>query len=45
MTRTVVNTKVSEIEKIVPDASNLLTKIVLNTKISDTENKNPDNSK
>ena len=45
MTRAVVNTKVSEIEKKVPDASNLLTKIVLNTKISDTENKNPDNSK
>ena len=45
MTRTVVNTKVSEIEKKVPDASNLVTTIVLNTKISDTEHKIPDNSK
>ena len=45
MTRTVVNTKVSEIEKKVTDASNLQTKIVLNTKISDIENKIPDNSK
>ena len=39
MTATVLNTKVSEIEKKISDPSSLVTTTVLNTKISEVENK------
>ena len=45
MTRTVLNTKISEVENKIPNTSNLVTATVLNTIISEVENKIPDNSK
>ena len=39
MTATVLNTKISEVENKIPDASNLVITTVLNTKISEFENK------
>ena len=42
VTATNLNTKISEAEKKIPEASGLT---VLNTKISEVENKIPDNSK
>ena len=45
MTTTVLNTKVSEVEKKVVDTSNLVTTTCLNTKYSEVENKIPDTCK
>ena len=45
VTKTVLNTKISEVENKIPDKSGLVTTTVLNTKISEVENKIPDNSK
>ena len=35
MTKTVLNTKISEVEKKIPDTANLVTTTVLSTKISE----------
>ena len=40
-----MNTKISEVENKIPDASSLVTTFVLNTKLSENENKIHDNSK
>ena len=45
MTTTVLNTKVSEIEKKKTDTSTLMTTAVLNTKSREVESKIPDHSK
>ena len=45
MTTTVLNTKISEFEKKIPDTSSLVTTTVLNTKIEEVENKIPDHAK
>ena len=45
MTTTVLNTKISEVENKIPDASSLTTTTVLNTKIVEIENKIPDHAK
>ena len=42
---TILNTKISEVENKIPNASNLVITNVLNTKPSEVENKIPDNSK
>ena len=44
MIKTVLNTKISELENKITNTSNLVTKTVLNTKISEVENKLSDNS-
>ena len=45
MTKTVLNTKISQVETKTPDTSNLVTTTVLNTKISEVENKIPNHDK
>ena len=45
MTTTVLNTKISEVEKKITDASVLVTRSALNTKIGEVENKIPDHAK
>ena len=45
MSTTVLNTKISEFEKKIPDTSSLVTTTVLNTKIEEVENKIPDHAK
>ena len=45
MATTILNTKISEVENKIPNASNLVITNVLNTKPSEVENKIPDNSK
>ena len=45
MTKTVLNTNISEVEKKIPDTSYLVTTTVLNTEIGKVENKIHDNSK
>ena len=45
MTTTVLNTKITEVEKKIPDTSSLVTATVLNTKISEVENKIPNHDK
>ena len=42
---TVLNTKIGEVEKNIPDYNGLVTITVLNTKIREVENKIPDDSK
>ena len=42
---TILNTKISEVENKIPNASNLVITNVLNTKPSEVENKIPVNSK
>ena len=44
MTTTVLNTKISEVEKIL-DTSSLVTTVVVNTKIEEVENKIPDHAR
>ena len=44
MTRTVLNTKISEVENKILDTSSLVIITVLNTKINKVENKIPNNS-
>ena len=39
MTRTVLNTKIKEVENKIPDSSGLVTTTVFNTKIKEVENK------
>ena len=41
VTRTVLNTKINEIENKIPDTSSLVTTTVLNTKISEIKKKIP----
>ena len=45
MTKTVLNTKISEIENKVPDTSGLVTNTLLNTKIGEVEKNIPDHAK
>ena len=45
MTTTVLNTKISEVEKKITDTSVLVTTSALNTKIGEVENKIPDHAK
>ena len=45
MTTTILNTKISEVEKKMPGTNILVATTVLNTKISEVENKNPDHAK
>ena len=45
MTTTVLNINISEVEKKIPNTSNLVTTTVLNTKITQVENKILNNSK
>ena len=45
MTKTVLNTKISEVEKKIPDTANLVTTTVLSTKISEVQNKISDHTK
>ena len=45
MTTTVLNTKISEIEKKIPNINSLVTTTVFGTKISEVENKIPDHAK
>ena len=45
VTATVLNIKISEVEKKIQNTSNLVTTTVVNTKISEVENKIPDNYK
>ena len=45
MTKTVLNTKIGQVETKIPDTSNLVTTTVLNTKISEVENKIPNHDK
>ena len=45
VTATVLNTKISEVEKNIPNTRFLVTTTVLNTKFSEAENKIPDSSK
>ena len=45
VTTTVLNTKISEVEKKIPNASGLVTAIILNTKISEVKNKIPNDGK
>ena len=45
MTETVLNTKISELEKKIPDTSSLLATTVLYKKISEVENEIPNNDK
>ena len=45
MRKTVLNTKISEIENKVPDTSGLVTNTLLNTKIGEVEKKIPDHAK
>ena len=45
MTTTVLKTKISEVENIIPNTSNLMTITVLNTKNCEIENKISNNSK
>ena len=45
MTRTVLDTKISEVENNILDTSSLVTASVLNTKISESENKIPNHDK
>ena len=45
MTITVLNRKISEVDKKMPDTSSLLTTSVLNTKISEVEKKVSDHAK
>ena len=45
VTATVLNTKISKVEKKIPNTSILVTATILNTKISEFENIIPDNSK
>ena len=42
LTTTVLNTKISEVENIIPDTSSLVTTIVFNTIIGEVENKIPE---
>ena len=44
MTTTVLNTKISEVENKIPEASGLVTTTVFNTKIGEVENKIPDHA-
>ena len=41
MSTTVLNTKINDVEKKIPNTSGLVTTTVLNTKISEVENKIP----
>ena len=41
MSTTVLNTKITDVEKKIPNTSGLVTTTVLNTKISEVENKIP----
>ena len=45
MTKTVLNTKISEVENIIPNTNNLVTITVLNTKNCEIENKISNNYK
>ena len=45
MAKTVLNTKTSQVETKIRDASNLVTTTVLNTKISEVENKIPNHDR
>ena len=45
MRATVLNSKISEVENKIPDASSLAIKTVLNSKIIELDNKILDNSK
>ena len=45
VTTTVLNTKISEVEKKSPNTSSLVTIAILNTEISEVENERPDNSR
>ena len=45
LTTTVLNTKISEVENIIPATSSLVTTIVFNTIIGEVENKIPEQAK
>ena len=45
MTKTILNTKINEVENKIPNTSNLVTTTILNTKISEFKNNIPDGSK
>ena len=45
MTAAVLDIKISEVQKKIPNTSSLVITTVLNTKVSEVENKIPDNSK
>ena len=45
MTKTVLNTKISEVENKIPDTSSLVTTAVLNIKIIEVGNETPDHAK
>ena len=45
MNTTVLNTKISEAENKIPNASSLVTITVLNTRLSEVENKIPNHDK
>ena len=45
VTTTVLNTKISEVEKRIPDISSLVTTTVLNTKVGEVENEILDHAK
>ena len=45
VTTTILNTKIIEVENMIPDSSSLVTTNFLNTKISEVENEIPDHAK
>ena len=45
MTKTALNTKISDVESKIPDTSGLVTTTVLYTKTGEVENNTPDHTK